>query len=139
MNVKPAIVLFAVVLCAGGLAGAEAVLERKSDVTPVSLPGSEAFVFRTVGTNELRLFVVKPEGWTQANRRPCFVSFFGGGWVSGSPASSIRWAKWAATRGLVGIAPDYRTRSRFNGTPEECVSDARAAVRWVEEHANELG
>jgi acetyl esterase/lipase len=118
---------------------ATAAAERKPDVTPVSLPGSEAFVFRTVGTNQLRLFVVKPEGWAPSDRRPGFVSFFGGGWVSGSPASSIRWANWAATRGLVGIAPDYRTRSRFNGTPEDCVSDARAAVRWVEEHANELG
>jgi len=112
---------------------------KQPDVTPLSLPGSEAFVFRKVGTNELRLYVVKPEGWSIKDRRPCFVSFFGGGWVSGSPQSSIAWAKWAAGIGLVGVAPDYRTRNRYNGTPEDCVSDARAAVRWVEEHADELG
>ena len=113
--------------------------ERKPDITPISLPGSEAFVFRTVGTNELRLFVVKPKGWTKADRGPCFVSFFGGGWVSGSPVSSVSWAKWAAGNGIVGVAPDYRTRGRFGGTPEDCVADARAAVRWVEDHAEELG
>jgi acetyl esterase/lipase len=67
------------------------------------------------------------------------VSFFGGGWSSGTPLHSIGWAKWAAGNGLVGIAPDYRTRLRFGGTPEDCVADGRAAVRWVEEHANELG
>ena len=116
-----------------------ATAERKPDITPVLLPGSEAFVFRPAGTNELRLFVVKPKGWSKAEHRPCFVSFFGGGWVNGSPVTSVGWAKWAAGNGLVGVAPDYRTRGRFNGTPEDCVSDARAAVRWVEEHAGELG
>lgn len=120
-------------------AAESATAERNPDVTPVSLPGSEAFVFRTAGTNQLRLFVVKPKGWSKTDHRPCFVSFFGGGWVSGSPERSVSWAKWAAGCGLVGVAPDYRTRGRFNGTPEDCVSDARAAVRWVEDNAVELG
>jgi acetyl esterase/lipase len=40
---------------------------------------------------------------------------------------------------MVGIAPDYRTRNRFNGTPEDCVADGRAALNWVIEHAAELG
>jgi len=116
-----------------------ATVTNASDKTLISLPGSEAFVFRTAGTNEMRLFVVKPQGWVKQNQRACFISFFGGGWISGSPERSIGWAKWATARGLVGIAPDYRTRTRFNGTPEDCVSDGRAAVRWVEEHAGELG
>lgn len=109
------------------------------DVTPLSIPGSDPFVFRKVGETELRLHVVKPTGWAKSDRRACFVAFFGGGWNSGSPERSIGWAKWAANSGLVGIAPDYRTRDRLGGTPEDCVSDARAAVRWVEAHAEELG
>ena len=113
--------------------------DKKPEVTPLVLPGSEPFVFRTVGTNELRLFVVKPAGWSKADRRPCLVAFFGGGWVSGTTEHSIGWAKWAASEGLVGVAADYRTRNRFGGTPEDCVADGRAAVRWVEEHADELG
>ena len=113
--------------------------EKPTEVTPLSLPGSAPFVFRTAGTNELRLHVVKPAGWSKTDRRACMVCFFGGGWSSGNPEKSIGWAKWAAGFGLVGIAPDYRTRQRFGGTPEDCVSDARAAVRWIEEHADELG
>jgi len=113
--------------------------EKKPEVTPLSLPGSEPFVFRKAGTNELRLHIVKPLGWTNGDQRPCLVSFFGGGWNSGTPERSIVWAKWAANKGLVGVAPDYRTRDRFGGTPEDCVSDARAAVRWIEKHAAELG
>ena len=113
--------------------------EKAPDLTPVSLPESETYVFRKAGTNELRLFVVKPTGWAKTDHRPCFVSFFGGGWVSGSPTHSIGWAKWAASKGLIGIAPDYRTRQRFAGTPEDCVADGRAAVCWVEDYAAELG
>lgn len=112
---------------------------KELEVTPLSIPGSESFVFRTADTNELRLHVVKPKGWNKSDRRPCLISFFGGGWSSGTPTHSITWAKWAASNGLVGVAPDYRTRLRFGGMPEDCVSDARAAVCWVEEHAAELG
>lgn len=80
-----------------------------------------------------------PSGWAIGDKRPCLVSFFGGGWSSGNPERSIGWAKWAATYKLVGIAPDYRTRLRFQGTPEDCAADGRAAVRWIEDHAAELG
>jgi acetyl esterase/lipase len=128
-----------IALLAGPLSAQSTAPEKKSDVTPLELPGSEPRVFRTIGGNELRLHIVKPDGWAAADKRACLVNFFGGGWVSGTPESSIRWAKWAAAKGLVGIAPDYRTRTRFQGTPENCVSDGRAAVRWVQAHAAELG
>ncbi|MEY3481534.1 MAG: hypothetical protein RIQ71_2309, partial [Verrucomicrobiota bacterium] len=106
---------------------------------PLALPGSEPFVYRHAGTNELRLHVVKPAQWKASDKNPCLVMFFGGGWASGTPEKSVGWAKWAAKMGMVGVAPDYRTRKRMGGTPEDCVSDARAAVRWVQEHAAELG
>ena len=109
------------------------------EVTPLSLPGSEAFVFRKINDVELRLHVVKPSGWTKSDKRSCFVTFFGGGWSGGTPERSMAWAKWAAAQGMVGVAPDYRTRGRFNGSPEDCVADGRAALRWVTEHAEELG
>jgi acetyl esterase len=110
-----------------------------TEVTPPSLPGSEPFVYRQAGTNEMLLHVVKPSGWKKSDKRPCMICFFGGGWSSGTPETSINWAKWAASLGLVGVAPDYRTRKRFGGTPADCISDARAAFRWVQEHAQELG
>jgi acetyl esterase/lipase len=40
---------------------------------------------------------------------------------------------------MVGIAPDYRTKNRFGTSPLESVADARAALRWIEDHAEELG
>ena len=119
--------------------GASTAATAAPETTPLSLPGSEPFVFRKVGETELRLHVVKPAGWTKTEQRPCLVSFFGGGWNSGTPERSIAWAKWAAGQGLVGIAPDYRTRNRFGTAPEDCVADGRAAVTWIKAHAPELG
>ena len=110
-----------------------------NEVTPLALPGAESSVFKKVGDVELRLHVVKPKDWKSSDKRACLVTFFGGGWTSGTPARSITYAKWAAKNGLVGVAPDYRTRNRFNTQPEDCVADGRAAVRWVQDHAAELG
>ena len=124
-------ILFAAFALPSGLSAKE--------TAPHSIPGSEARVFRTIGEAELRLHLVKPKGWTKNDSRPCMVAFFGGGWSSGTPERSIGWARWAASHGMVGVAPDYRTRERFNTTPEDCVADARAAVRWVQSHAAELG
>ena len=110
-----------------------------NEITPLTLPGAETFVFKKVGDIELRLHVVKPKGWAASDTRPCLVAFFGGGWSSGTPAKSISYAKWAAKYGLVGVAPDYRTRKRFDAKPEDCVADGRAAVRWIQDHAKEFG
>lgn len=87
----------------------------------------------------MRLHVFKPAGWKATDRRAALVFFFGGGFNRGTPERSAGWARLAASWGMVGIAPDYRTRDRFGTTPAECVADARAAVRWVQEHADELG
>jgi len=114
-------------------------VNETKEVTPLTLPGAETFIFKKVGETEIRLHVVKPNDWKASDMRPCLVSFFGGGWTSGTPARSITYAKWAAKNGLVGVAPDYRTRNRFNTQPEDCVADGRAAVRWIQDHSMELG
>ena len=114
-------------------------VNETNEVTPLTLPDAETFIFKKVGDTEIRLHVVKPNDWKTSDRRPCLVAFFGGGWISGTPAKSIRTAKWAAEYGLVGVAPDYRTRTRFEAKPEDCVADGRAAVRWIQDHAKDLG
>jgi len=109
------------------------------ETTPLTLPGAETFVFKKIGEAELRLHVVKPKGWKATDKHSCLVAFFGGGWSSGTPEKSLIWAQWAASHGMVGVASDYRTRLRFQTTPEDCVADGRAAVRWLQDHAAELG
>ena len=107
--------------------------------TPVSLAGAESYIYRDGKPDPMRLHVFKPKGWTPEDHRPAFVFFFGGGWTRGTPERSASYAKWAASLGMVGIAPDYRTKERFDTTPLESVADGRAALRWVEDHVGKLG
>jgi acetyl esterase len=108
--------------------------------TPESLPGAETFIFRPAEPQPVRLHVFKPKEWQESDRRPAFIWFYGGGFVRGTPLQSAGWARRAASLGLVGIAPDYRTVERWPGSNATAtVADARAAVRWVQAHAEDLG
>lgn len=109
------------------------------EATPTEFPGAETFVYRDDQAGPQRLFVVKPAGWKAGDRRPGLMFFFGGGWTTGTPASSIFWARFAAKLGLVGLAPDYRTKGRHDVSPLGSVADSRAALHWVQAHAAELG
>lgn len=126
------------ILLLGMLAPLALFAQPAPEKTPTELPGSEAFVYRD-GPTELRLFVVRPAGWTANDHRPALVFFFGGGWTTGTPASSIFWAKFAASLGMVGIAPDYRTKNRYDTSPLVSVADSRTALRWIQDHAASLG
>ena len=109
-----------------------------TEQTPESMPGAEKIAYRN-GENAMDLFVYKPLGWQAGDKRSAYVFFFGGGWTRGTPLKSAYAAKWAADNGMVGIAPDYRTKNRFGTSPLAAVDDGRAAVAWVVEHADELG
>lgn len=109
------------------------------EASPLKLDGAETFVYRE-GAEPVRLYVVKPKGWAASDKRPVLVWFFGGGFVRGTPDKSIGWARAAAKLGLVGVAVDYRVRERFpNVPPAEVVADGRRGVRWLQDHATELG
>ena len=110
-----------------------------AEITPTELPDAETFVYRDSTPEPLRLFVVKPTGWKENDRRTALIFFFGGGWTTGTPKNSIGWAHFAAEHGMVGIAPDYRTKGRHDTSPLSSVADGRAVLAWVQSHATELG
>jgi acetyl esterase/lipase len=126
-------------LCARADMGTEAITAIVREPTPRGLPGSRTFVYRSIEPEPVRLHVFLPSGWTARDRRPALLYFFSGGWIGGSPAMFADWGRWAAGIGLVGIIPDYRTRNRFGTSPREAVADGRASLRWVQDHAGELG
>ena len=110
-----------------------------TSTTPTNFPDAQTFIYRNLQPEPLRLFVVQPDNGRTNDQRPAMIFFFGGSWTRGNPTKSIGWARMAAQWGLVGIAPDYRTAERFGSTPVESTADARAALRWVQDHATELG
>jgi acetyl esterase len=110
----------------------------KKDFAPAP-DGGEKHVYKKVGDAELSLFVYKPTGHKADAKVPAIVFFFGGGWSSGSPGQFERQCKYLAERGMVAVTVDYRVTSRFPVHIEDCIEDAKSAMRWVRGHAAELG
>jgi len=74
------------------------------------------------------------------------IWFHGGGFARGNDKRQV-YIKWLADefakRGYVGFSVDYRVRDNpaadLPGTVRDAVSDARRAINWVIEHAEEYG
>ena len=109
--------------------------QRKKPAEP--LPPSE--VYKTVGEAKLKVFVYAPTGHQPTEKRPAIVFFFGGGWVGGSPRQFDQHSRYLASRGMVAIAVEYRTKKSHGVEPFACVADARSAMRWVRANAAKLG
>ncbi len=96
-------------------------------------------VYKTVGDMQLKLHVFQPKGRSPRERLPAIVFFFGGGWNGGSPAQFFPQSDYLASRGMVAISAEYRTKGNGGVTPFECVNDGKSAIRYVRAHAEQLG
>lgn len=101
--------------------------------------GGERKVYKVVGDVKLPLYVFSPEGAKAGDKLPAIVFFFGGGWSTGGPSQFEPQCKYLAGRGMVAITVEYRVSSRHNAKIEDCIEDAKSAMRWVRGHAGELG
>lgn len=106
---------------------------------PPEMEGTTPEVYRTVGDVELKIYLCNPEGHSAEDSRPAIVFFFGGGWRAGSPQQFLPHCRYLADRGMVAAAADYRVASRHGVTADECVKDAKSAVRWLRTNADRLG
>lgn len=100
---------------------------------------NQTLTYKTVGDAALKLHVFTPPGHAAADRRPAIVFFFGGGWNSGTPGQFYPHCEYLASRGMVAVSAEYRVKSRHGTTPRECVADGKSAIRWMRQHAGELG
>ena len=96
----------------------------------------EEKVYRTVADVSLPIHIFRPD---DEEVRPAIVFFFGGGWKGGTPRQFFPHCEYFASRGMVAASAEYRVQSRHGVSPPDCVSDAKAAVRWLRAHAPELG
>jgi acetyl esterase len=111
---------------------------RQRDYPP-KLEGAKSEVYKTVGDTKLRIYIFEPEGHTSSDKRAAIVFFFGGGWNNGSPKQFEHHCRYLASRGMVAITADYRVRARHGVRVHQCVADAKSALRWVRQHADQLG
>lgn len=106
---------------------------------PPEMPGATVETYREIDGVTLNAYLFHPPGHRPADRRPAAVFFFGGGWKGGTPGQFLPQCRHLASRGMVAIAVDYRVKSRHGVLPEDCLRDAKAAIRWVRANAARLG
>lgn len=101
----------------------------------------EKVVFKKVPgkVTDLNLHFFFPDDYDRDGSHPAIVFFFGGGWNGGDAAHFYIQAKYLASRGMVAISADYRTRTSHGALPFQCVEDGRAAMRFVRENAKKFG
>jgi len=105
--------------------------------TDLSFRGARAEVYKTIGDVELKMHIFDPPASFEGPR-PAIVFFFGGGWRAGSPKQFEQQCRYLATRGMVAMTADYRTRNAYGTDAKECVQDAKSALRWVRSNAKRL-
>ena len=132
-------ILLLVLACAVGASVSPAApASAKAAGHPPTITGTNVETYRKIGGTELKLWIFNPA--TKSEKPlPCIVFFFGGGWSSGTPAQFEPQSRHLASRGMIAIVADYRVKSRQNALPADCVSDAKACVRWVRANASRLG
>ncbi|MFN8035478.1 MAG: alpha/beta hydrolase [Acidimicrobiia bacterium] len=96
--------------------------------------------YGTAGPFPLLLDVYSPSDHDpgSADRLAAIVLLHGGGWRQGTKSDVAETARAFARAGFVAIAADYSLPPAGQRFPAE-VDDSRAAVRWAQEHASELG
>jgi acetyl esterase/lipase len=136
-----ALLLFAAIPCAAHAQKAKTKAKGKNAAPPMTdvAVKHEDHVYKTTPQGELKLHFALPTDWKSSDKRPAIVFFFGGGWKSGSYEQFVAQSDYFASRGIVAASADYRIESIHHTTPDKCVEDAKSAVRYLRQHAAELG
>ncbi len=98
----------------------------------------EQILYKHVDTTNLYLEVYYPEKLDTAKDYPAIVFFFGGGWSSRNIKQFVPHAKHFSGRGMVCFIADYRVKNIQQTTPFESLKDAKSAIRFIREHAEQF-
>ncbi len=131
-DIKCKTILGAILLAGVLLLSSDVQAENKA--TP-----SRIIPFKQIEDSFLSLHVFSPEGHQQTDKKPAILFFFGGGWNGGTPEQFYPQSAYLASRGMVAICAEYRTKSSHQTTPDKCVEDGKSAMRWVRHFAQDLG
>lgn len=118
------------------------------DSTNTRTPHGKPFVYKQSGGEPRDLEVYFPPDWDPAkNKVPAIIFFHGGDWTGGN-LNQFRYAcNYFASRGLVAATVNYRMIPREvrgdlptgESFKRACIIDAKSAIRWMKQHAAELG
>ncbi len=96
-------------------------------------------VYRHTPQGDLFTRVYAPAHIVPGKKYPCAVFFCGGGWINGALLQFGKSCEYLVSKGFIAMTPQYRMRDVHGTTPREAAEDAVSCIRWVREHAGELG
>lgn len=99
----------------------------------------ESVLYKSIDGHDLQLHIFKPDGLQPGDSRAAVVFFHGGGWKGGSPSQFYPQARHLANKGMVAVSAQYRLTRADGVDVRDCVADGKSAIRWVRQHADELG
>ena len=106
---------------------------------------SKKITYKKIGNIELKTDMFYSESSLQNNNNSAIAFFHGGGWVFGDPSEFYETCRRFAKKGFITFSFQYRLSINDDGsyphpeiTPVESVKDARSALRWMRENAENL-
>ena len=115
-----------------------------SDDTP---PGKR-YIYKHSDGQPQALEIYFPQGHDPSTAKvPCVLLFHGGAWGGGDLKQFRKFCRYFASRGLVAATANYRlfpadkrdTLPAGESRKQFCIIDAKSAIRWMKQHAEELG
>lgn len=97
----------------------------------------EQIVYKQIDSTKLFMEVYLLETMETGKKYPAMVFFFGGGWNDGSIKQFEPHANYFSKRGMICFLVDYRVKNRHQTTPFESLKDAKSALRFIREEADE--
>jgi acetyl esterase/lipase len=110
-----------------------------ADFIGPSAPAPETVVIKQIDDHEVKLEFFRPAGNARHGRSPAILWIHGGAWVAGDTGVHTPHARYFASRGMFAANVAYRLASPGKVTVADCIADCRAAMRYLREHADELG
>lgn len=102
-------------------------------------PKMTEIVIKTIKAEDVKIFYIKPYNFKTGEKRTAVIWIHGGGWTGGNTESFFSHARYFANRGAVGFCIQYRLVKANGNTVADCLADCKSAVRYIREHAAELG
>ncbi|RLD92767.1 MAG: alpha/beta hydrolase [Bacteroidetes bacterium] len=98
----------------------------------------ESYTYKTRGLSKLELSVFQPANKELDKNLPAIIFFHGGGLRERSIWEFRPQSKYLVDRGMVAVVATYRVK-RHGRTIFESIADAKSAIRWIRERADDLG
>ena len=112
-------------------------------------PPGKVYIYKQSAGQPRKMEIYFPPNHDPAKTKvPGLILFHGGGWTGGTLLQFRTACHYFASRGLVCATAEYRMLSKKvapaekiegNAKKRVCVIDAKSAIRWYKQHADELG